>query len=221
MKIVSWNCNGCFRKKIDIILRYQADVYVIQECESPEKYEKALKNKLKTWFWCGHNSNKGLLIFTNSDIQIVNNHWDNYGLQYFLSVNIENSFDLIGVWTKGSYIEEYYVYHQIHHALYSNNTIIIGDFNSNVIWDKKHGVRNHSAVVSQLEDVGLFSAYHMIFHEKQGEETIPTFYMNRNQDKGYHIDYCFVSPILLKSFVIDNQLEWLSYSDHIPLILIV
>ena len=37
MKIISWNCNGAFRKKFSKILDFDADIHVIQECEDPAR----------------------------------------------------------------------------------------------------------------------------------------------------------------------------------------
>lgn len=218
MKIVSWNCNGRFRDKIENILSYNADLYVIQESENPYKYIQQFKNKIKTYYWFGLNDNKGLLVFSNSKIKVSNNNWENYGLRHFISLKINDSFDLIGVWASPPYIEEYYIYQQINKSKYNNSTIIIGDFNSNSIWDKEHKERNHSAVVQQLEEFGLFSAYHTFYEEKQGKETQSTFCLHRNMDKGYHIDFCFVDPKRLKNFEIGNKNKWLSYSDHMPII---
>ena len=33
MRIISWNCNGAFRNKINSILSLNGDIYVIQETE--------------------------------------------------------------------------------------------------------------------------------------------------------------------------------------------
>lgn len=36
MKLITWNCQGAFRKKADIILLQQPDILVVQECEHPD-----------------------------------------------------------------------------------------------------------------------------------------------------------------------------------------
>src|SRR3712207_7682705 len=44
---------------------------------------------------------------------------------------------------------------------------------------------------SQLQELNLYSYYHLNKNEPQGKESTPTFYLYRNQQKPYHIDYCF------------------------------
>ena len=62
-RVVSWNCNGAFRRKYSAIQELNADIYVIQECENPpttkdEEYKKFANN----YIWVGY-KNKGLGIF--------------------------------------------------------------------------------------------------------------------------------------------------------------
>lgn len=69
MKIVTWNCNGAFRKKFASVSNFNADIYIIQECENPEKSEH--KDYLKwanNYLWTGDSKNKGLGIFTKQDV---------------------------------------------------------------------------------------------------------------------------------------------------------
>lgn len=217
MRIVSWNCNGAFREKYKLVKALEADVYVIQECEKPEKYYEFVADFCPNYIWTGEKESKGLCVFAKDGIQMVKNDWKSYCLRHFLSARINNAFDLLGVWTGAPYIEEYYIYQTINLDRYSKNLIIAGDFNSNAKWDKEHGSRNHSAVVRQLEQLSLASAYHYVTGEKQGEETKDTFYMYRKKEKGFHIDFCFANTERILDFRILQDDFWLNYSDHLPL----
>ena len=217
MKIISWNCNMKFREKFKELP--DADIYVIQECENPiisksNDYKEFSKNSI----WIGDNKNKGLGIFAKPNILIDKKGWPSYCLKYFLPVSINSKFNILGVWARNPYIEEYYIYQYINKINYDLNTIIIGDFNSNAIWDKEHHERSHAAVVKELEEKGLYSIYHYCYEEKQGEESKNTFYLYRHIDKGYHIDHCFANPNIVQSYNILDCDKWLNYSDHIPII---
>lgn len=217
MKIISWNCNGKFREKYKDIIKLNADIYVVEECEEPEKYGYA--EFADNYLWVGEKPAKGVGLFANKGVSIKNNNWPNYHMRNFLSVNINGDFDLLCVWACKPYIEEYCIYQAVHREKYSADMVIIGDFNSNKIWDKEHGSRSHSVVVEELKDIGLVSAYHYVTGEEQGCESKNTFYLYRHKDKGYHIDYCFANPENIKKFQILSGEYWIKYSDHIPIMI--
>lgn len=220
MKIVSWNCCGKFREKYKKIKEINADIYVIQECENPDETQNEdYRVFANHCIWTGTYKNKGLGIFVSPNVTITNNNWPSYCLKNFISVKVNGSFDLLAVWTGKPYIEEYFIYHSINEKYYTDNMVLIGDFNSNKIWDKKHRHRNHSAAVELLNDIGLTSAYHLKYNEEQGEETVNTFFLYKDKNKGYHIDYAFVNEKNIRSYEIMTKDEWLYYSDHKPIVL--
>ena len=71
-----------------------------------------------------------------------------------------------------------------------------------------------------LNSKGLVSSYHSDDKIPHGSEPDKTFFMHRNLDKGYHIDYLFAASKFLSNsekMNIGDPNHWLHYSDHLPI----
>ncbi len=244
MKIVTWNCNGALRNKINEIDSLKADILIIQECEDPEQSSIDYRNWAGHYLWIGKSKNKGVGVFAKKGHELKKldwsgsykieglefSHpsltWKTEDLELFLPCKINDEINLLAVWTKAAnspsfgYMGQFWKFIQIHRTdLSQKKTIILGDFNSNSIWDEPDRWWSHSDVVRELKSSGLESLYHYQFDELQSKETTPTFYMHRKTKKPYHIDYTFLSADLLTSSKMEvGSLEWLKVSDHVPLI---
>jgi endonuclease/exonuclease/phosphatase family metal-dependent hydrolase len=70
------------------------------------------------------------------------------------------------------------------------------------------------------EEFGLVSAYHSHLGAEQGVEAHPTFFMNRQQHRPFHLDYCFVPEGWvgrIGDVQVGNFDQWQD-SDHRPLV---
>jgi len=234
MKIIEWNCQGAFRKKNEQILSLKPDILIIPECENEEKLKfDKLTPKPNDFFWYGDSSNKGIGVFSYSDykFEILNEFNPKYRYVIPLKVsNKQNSFILFAIWAMDNkekkdarYIGQIWLaINYYSDFLINEKTILIGDFNSNQIWDYKDRVGNHMDVVRKLEEKQIFSLYHKKYSLEYGNEKDATFYMYRKKEKPYHIDYCFASnKILQKGFdlEIEKNDNWINFSDHKPMII--
>ena len=220
-----------FRKKAESLLILKPDIVIVPECEHPDKleFEPGLPAP-NDIIWFGSNTNKGLGIFSYSSFRFkkLDIHNEAFKIIVPIAVTGRFSFTLFAVWANnpadpdGQYVEQ--VWKALHYydtLLTNKKTILIGDFNSNTIWDRKFRESNHSNLVRLLKKKGIFSAYHVHHEQVQGKEEHPTLYMYRHQDKPYHIDYCFISKDLVKkleSVEIGEYDQWKQYSDHVPVI---
>jgi exonuclease III len=227
MKIVTWNCNGAFRNKYQEIAKLEADIYVIQECENPEHTKNEYKNWADSYIWYGENKHKGLGIFVHNGVEIQRLDWQDNGLQLFLPVRVNDRFNLVAVWTKQAnsptfrYIGQLWKYLELHKdKMVEERTVLCGDFNSNKVWDVWDRWWNHSDVVRELSAAKMQSLYHFSVGEEQGIESTPTFFLHRNLQKAYHIDFAFASEDMFNSqcntVEIGNHNSWLEFSDHMP-----
>lgn len=264
MKIVSWNCNGGFSEKFKSITDKKlkkttytdANIYVIQECEYPEnedeEYKEFAGKEGKDYFWVG-NKDKGLGIFNKCKaelkrIELAGNY------EHFIAVRVDDSFNLLAVWAmdkdkeKGlnpyvQMIHDFLDENNDNEELFDGTLIICGDFNSNVVFNYKHKAKdksgnhkNHTNLNKKLNNKGLYSVYHKLSGECNGEETRFTFFQARHLNVPYHLDYFYANEKIINKtelitfwgksrdnfqnyFEILDRRNWINLSDHLPIVL--
>lgn len=231
MKLVTWNCQGAYRKKAQQLATLAADLTVIQECECPAKLRFKADVPLPTDFlWQGDNPDKGVGVFTQANLRYTLDDSYDPTIRHCIPVQIsgDRELHLLAIWAMGhpskarSYVGQVYAAVQHYREfIQAKETIIIGDWNSNAIWDRERTVSNHSAVIKLLAEVGLASVYHEYFGEQHGQEQQNTFFLHRSAHKGYHLDYCAVPKSWLprlQSVKVGAFDDWCTHSDHTPLL---
>jgi len=211
---------------------FNPDLLVIPECECEKKLNFGKKvSQPRSFYWFGDNENKGLGVFSYSDWTIECLDYHNPRFRYVLPLKLKKKNEehlLLAVWAMDDKENKYRRYiGQVWEAInyYKNvlndSVILIGDFNSNKIWDTKTRVANHTNVVNKIDTNGIKSLYHVDSNEEQGNESRATFYLYRDPEKSYHIDYCFLGnnfDLNKSSLSIGDSDTWLDRSDHCPLV---
>ena len=224
MRLVTWNCClGPYLKKIQCLDILAPDIAVIQECARPTtETEGAL--------WFGDNPRQGIAVQANGSYRLRALPHIADIPRYVIPIEVTgpNQFLLIAVWSKqdpgGHYVEGVVRAVQQYRSLFAKyRTVLIGDLNSNAIWDSSHAAdRGHSALVKLLSELGLVSSYHFYYNETHGEELKPTFYFRWNKLHPFHIDYCFIPKEWaprVQSVMVGSYEDWKGYSDHRPILI--
>jgi endonuclease/exonuclease/phosphatase family metal-dependent hydrolase len=238
MKLVSWNCKfGFTEQKAEYIKKYNADLYIIQECFGKDfnNINKIFKNYL---FFCDDLDSKyGVGIFSDKfEFQILPEHNQNF--RYIVPYKIFNNdheFVLFSIWTKDKdenkkkieYTEQTWkaINFEGYKKYLLGSTILVGDFNSNNFWNKEYNlkkVHSHNDIIEKLREYNIESAYHKFYNCINGNEKDPTLLWQMDKNKKFHIDYCFISNNYeLKNVTIGSISEWErnKLSDHCTLII--
>ncbi len=222
MRIVSWNCGGGFRKKSSAILALDPDMLVVQEITEPDAH--AVDSTFV--HWVGPPGRKGMATFSFTDHPANVDETCLGSLPWFIPVRW-NDISILASWACVFTTSRRYVrlmHEAIDHYqsfLATPSSIIIGDFNSSSVFDRKHPGKTHTALVERLGSIGITSAYHHATGEPHGEETAPTFFLYRHEDRGYHLDYAFLTNALLdrSQVALGSYADWIQHSDHLPLVL--
>ena len=223
MRLVTWNAGrGKFAKKVPLLAVMGADIAVIPEIAKPE-----LINEHCIWF--GTNPNQGIAITSSPSYTLTPLPEKLDAPKYVIPIRVDGpiSFTLFAVWTiqkqKMRYIRAVATTIDMYPEIFDQGPVVmLGDFNSNMIWDKKKpNYLNHSSVVERLADRGIVSAYHHARGEPQGKESEATFYLHHDVSKPFHIDYCFLPKAWAEriSLVeVGTFQKWEGHSDHRPLL---
>lgn len=220
-----------FRKKNKAILKYRPDILIVAECENETKLKFGELTPIPNdFYWFGDNEHKGIGIFSYSDfgLKLFKNYNPEFRYVIPLTVKGENNFNLFAIWAMNNkespharYIAQ--VWLAINYYIFDNDSIFIGDFNSNKIWDnespRKYG--NHSEVHNYLRVRNIHSLYHLKTNEELGNEKTPTLFLHRDIKKPYHIDYCYASNRLFSkgfNLSVGEPDDWIKLSDHVPII---
>jgi len=242
-------------KKPEAIKEYDADILVIPECREMDMDGSGYDKKHSDWYGDHKeatdtldNINKekdlGIGIFWKNRITVTRlPEWDKTlkeesDFRYLVPYNVAGSFKpftLIAVWTKNKTdVSDSLDYVQKAHAaidhykninLLNGQVILIGDFNSNAIWDDRYRKEwNHTALVKKLNGIGINECFSPLEKDKYH-----TFIYYRNKECQVIDDYCFASAGLAKSaklsvpgpdeWTTENKIKrWRDLSDHCPII---
>lgn len=232
-RLVVWNCNMALHAKYERLLALGPHVAIIPECAAPDILRrKAPDFAYDDCAWYGLVENKGLGVFTFGGLTLRrHDSWDPR-FHIFLPLEVRGAiqYNLLAVWafnhrapksvvpsavTTDEAIRYYSPF------LCSAPTVVAGDFNANVIWDATGKYAKFADVDATLRALGLVSAYHAVNGHAMGQEPDPTLFWQKKAHQGFHIDYAYV-PIGIVSHieqaVVGAAEEWLSVSDHAPLV---
>jgi exodeoxyribonuclease-3 len=223
MRLVTWNCSkGAYSKKVPQLDRFVADVAVIQECAKPEvESERCL--------WFGDNSKQGIAVLARAPYRVLPLPVIDAVPKFVIPIAVSGpvNFTLFAVWSKKNkrypYIQAVVKAVEMYREVFAGSPcVLMGDFNSNIIWDDEHPTElNHSALIRNMDSLGLASAYHGFFQEIPGSETLPTYYHLWNMGAPFHIDYCFMPSAWAKRLgqvEVGCYEEWKGLSDHRPML---
>jgi exodeoxyribonuclease III len=239
MRLVTWNCRSGFHRKLEAVRGLGADLAIVPECGSLELLQAKARGLAPTsGLWVGDNPHKGLAVFSFGPHRLVRDDAYDPSIQYALPVRVEGPagsvFHLVAVWahhglsgrtmaTVGPTLRALAAYERF---LCARPSIVGGDFNNHVRWDRAGKAWNHANTVATFARLGFVSAYHVFHDLAPGEERHPTFYWRSRSVDGptYHIDYVFMpraSLSHLRAVQVGSRADWIAtgLSDHAPLIL--
>jgi len=219
---------GLHKKKYALTLLH-ADITVLQEVSQTDVSQD------EQHCWVGNNRHKGLAINGFNGFRVSLHPAYDPRIEFVVPIEVTGpaEFLLFAVWVmhnravnrirerpnRWQMLQALDTYEAL---LRSRPSVVAGDFNNAVGWDRPRKASNHGLAATKLTDLGLVSAYHTSVVAEQGQERHPTLFWTRHQDRTYHIDYIWFPRSWLpglKAVDIGDYPTWVGsgLSDHVPL----
>lgn len=233
LRIVVWNCNLGLESKIKPLLSLRPDIAIIAESANPAVVgESAPDFNFSDVLWIGQKDHKGLSVYSFGDLYLAAHHNYDPAYELFLPIKVLGRYqmNLLAVWafnqrTRSPVFKNvaptraainYY-----RHFIQDQPTLIAGDFNNTIVWDKPGKKSNFADVAEDLNKAGFVSAYHEKDNHQYGQEPEPTYLQRKGHTQDSHIDYCFVPNEWMSNVIgvsVGKANEWIQFSDHVPLV---
>ena len=220
IRLVTWNCcRGAYDAKLKHLAPLRPDVAVLQECARPPEVGPAAA-------WFGANPRQGVAVLARPPFTLIPES-AREGTRSMFAVRVSGplAFTVVAVWAQPEpgYSEALRRGVEAYRDLLAEGPcVLLGDFNSSVAWDAKHGRGDHRDLEARLQqEFGLVSAYHAATGEQPGEESKPTHFWRWKEGSPFHIDYCYLPEAWvsgLRSVTVGGYEEWAKASDHRPVI---
>jgi exonuclease III len=229
---VSFNEN---KEKFITCENEDTDLFVIEECTYADCIRLKEKYKFVTWFGDGKDSILGIGTFSQKyDLKIASEFNFENKFRYiapYVFYEKSKKINIFLIWAKTrlyyqskdnkriydknykfEYVENVYEAMIYYKNLLTDNTIIIGDFNSGITPNNIN--KKHDELVEYLKQNNIKNCSLYFNLEKS-----PTFFQidKHGKENMYTDDYCFVSDnIKVEKYIIGEKGK---YSDHFPITL--
>ncbi len=181
MRIVSWNCGSGFHRKIEALLALAPDVAIVQECADLDTLTRKAPEFAPTGaLWTGDNPHRGLGVFSFGRYRLARAGIADASITYAIPARVigPSAFNLVALWSHygkspvtvaepGPTVRALRTYASF---LTKRPSIMAGDLNNHVRWDKPGKASNHAIAMAEIAALGLASAYHAFYRLAQGSE---------------------------------------------------
>jgi endonuclease/exonuclease/phosphatase family metal-dependent hydrolase len=228
VRILVWNLNMAAHKKIALLRRLEPDLAILPECAAPEVIvSKCPEFTFADAQWQERSRHKGLGVFSFGNVRLTRSPSFDPRFEVFLPLRVtgRSRFHLLAVWAlnfraaSGLTMPDALRFYR--RFLSRRAAVVAGDFNNSVFWDRPGKRTNFVGVANSLSQLGLASAYHAVTGESFAQERQSTLWFLKRPHQGYHIDYCFMPQTWFSRSVsvwVGQHKEWLTHSDHAPLV---
>ena len=218
MKLISYNIANYSQDKIDTLLKWDADVYILPEVHSCK--EISLPREFELFrFACAAESNKGLGVIARKECHLCVPTWFDEAHKYILPLQYDDII-ILAMWPTRTQSNAPKGYPQIalealkcYSAYFAGKKVLItGDFNCFMGQRDASERRGTLAqIVEYLSAHKIFSLYHLQTGEDFGNESRATFHWRYRADECFFLDYTFTN-ILNARYTL---FEWdAAFSDH-------
>ena len=216
MRILSYNINRFSQEKLEKVLQFDADVYILPELANHSLVRLPAGYQTE---WMGEYDFKGLGVIWKAGAKIEIPQWFNPTHEYFLPIVVDGIL-VVAAWPTKTERNKPKSYPQIvfeaicEYAPYFKQypVIISGDMNCYKGQSGETKRYSIESVVDFLSRPGFVSVYHHQTGEAVGEESTATYYHQFKESLPFFLDYTFAN-IPVKEY---RLLEWdAEVSDHV------